>query len=117
MKSYHPLINALVTATFLLDVLFAQTIGSYTDADTGISFQTWTISDSSTTGGMVLGVALPEDALDVNSSDFIGYLVSNLITPSGKSYVSRANRKITEMLHTHQCRRRMVRNIYIRSHD
>ncbi|KAL4807494.1 hypothetical protein BDV18DRAFT_135433 [Aspergillus unguis] len=46
----------------------------YTDSDTGIVFNTWTVEKSSSAAGFTFGVALPEDALDTDADEFIGYL-------------------------------------------
>ncbi|KAI1394791.1 carbohydrate-binding module family 1 protein [Hypoxylon fuscum] len=53
----------------------------YTDSNTGIIFDTWTVPDKadggsgvSATGGLTFGVALPENALTVDATEFIGYL-------------------------------------------
>lgn len=53
----------------------------YTDSETGITFDTWIVPDkaasstSGTWGGMTMGFALPEDALETDADEFIGYLV------------------------------------------
>lgn len=40
-------------------------------------FDTWEVPDTSTSGGgLTFGVALPENALTADASEFIGYLVS-----------------------------------------
>ncbi|KAI0161861.1 carbohydrate-binding module family 1 protein [Hypoxylon sp. FL1284] len=53
----------------------------YTDSDTGITFDTWEVPDKadggsgvSTWGGLTFGVALPENALTEDATEFIGYL-------------------------------------------
>ncbi|KAI1373926.1 carbohydrate-binding module family 1 protein [Hypoxylon crocopeplum] len=53
----------------------------YTDSETGITFDTWTVPDKadggsgvSITGGLTFGLALPENALTVDATEFIGYL-------------------------------------------
>ena len=48
---------------------------AYTDSKTGIVFDTWTVPQSDTKGGLTFGVALPSDALTVDATEFIGYLV------------------------------------------
>ncbi|KAL2833136.1 hypothetical protein BJY01DRAFT_253629 [Aspergillus pseudoustus] len=50
---------------------------AYTDADTGITFDTWTVAPTSSAAGLTFGVALPEDALTSDASEFIGYLSCN----------------------------------------
>lgn len=52
---------------------------AYTDPDTGITFDTWTVSETLSTGGFTFGMALPSDALTTDSSEFIGYLVCGSI--------------------------------------
>lgn len=56
----------------------------YTDSKTGIVFNTWIVPDTAsgapgvtTWGGMTMGVALPQNALTTDATEFIGYLVSN----------------------------------------
>ncbi|KAI2620597.1 carbohydrate-binding module family 1 protein [Hypoxylon sp. NC1633] len=53
----------------------------YTDSKTGINFDTWTVPDTtdgtggvSALGGLTFGVALPENALTVDATEFIGNL-------------------------------------------
>ena len=48
----------------------------YTDSASGITFDTWPVPQTSTVGGMTFGVALPSNALTVDATEFIGYLVS-----------------------------------------
>ncbi|KAJ2898357.1 carbohydrate-binding module family 1 protein [Zalerion maritima] len=86
MKFSNTLFGKLLATASLLEAALAQTVGSYTDEDTGITFETWTVSESSTTGGMVLGVALPEDALTMDSPDFIGYLKCSTPTTPGEGW-------------------------------
>jgi cellobiose dehydrogenase (acceptor) len=47
--------------------------GSYTDAATGVKFKTWTAPGESL---YTFGMALPEDALTKNATEYIGLLVS-----------------------------------------
>lgn len=47
---------------------------AYEDPDTGIIFDTWTSPSSDIT----FGFALPTDALDVDATEYIGYIVSSL---------------------------------------
>ncbi|KAI2618080.1 carbohydrate-binding module family 1 protein [Hypomontagnella submonticulosa] len=50
----------------------------YKDSETGITFDTWEVPDTSTSGGgLTFGVALPENALTADASEFIGYLKCN----------------------------------------
>jgi cellobiose dehydrogenase (acceptor) len=46
-----------------------------TDPGTGIVFDTWPVPSSATAGGLTFGVALPSNALTVDATEFIGYLV------------------------------------------
>ncbi|KAI5919802.1 cellobiose dehydrogenase [Camillea tinctor] len=64
----------------------------FTDPDTGIIFDTWTVPDRSkgatgvaTYGGLTFGLALPQDALSTDADEFIGYLQcgSNSTTATG----------------------------------
>ncbi|KAJ5504767.1 hypothetical protein N7463_007641 [Penicillium fimorum] len=48
---------------------------AYTDKDTGITFDTWTVSESLSKGGYTFGLALPSDALTTDATEFIGYLL------------------------------------------
>ncbi|KAJ5951339.1 uncharacterized protein N7479_009752 [Penicillium vulpinum] len=48
---------------------------AYTDPDTDITFDTWTVSESLTKGGFTFGIALPSDALTTDATEFIGYLL------------------------------------------
>ncbi|KAK2775512.1 hypothetical protein FQN52_003981 [Onygenales sp. PD_12] len=57
--------------------------GSYTDPETGIIFGTQTIADSQTTGGLMLGWALPEDAATVDATEYIGIIVGSLTDGAG----------------------------------
>lgn len=50
----------------------------YTDPETGIIFDTWSASTTQTNGGMMMGFAMPEDALEVDATEFIGILVRPL---------------------------------------
>ncbi|KAI1097721.1 carbohydrate-binding module family 1 protein [Jackrogersella minutella] len=53
----------------------------YTDNDTGIIFDTWIVPDTADgassgaiLGGLTFGVALPENGLTANATEFIGYI-------------------------------------------
>lgn len=46
----------------------------YEDPDTGIIFDTWTSPSSDIT----FGFALPTDALEVDATEYIGYIVSDV---------------------------------------
>lgn len=54
---------------------------TFTDADSGIIFNSWSIANGApqTQGGFKFGVALPEDALTTDASEFLGYLVRSPI--------------------------------------
>lgn len=49
---------------------------AYTDADTGIIFDSWT----NPAGTMKFGFTFPSDALTVDATEFIGVLVSEAIS-------------------------------------
>ncbi|KAI0014611.1 fungal cellulose binding domain-containing protein [Xylariomycetidae sp. FL0641] len=84
MGRFSHLATALVAASLNVQ----QCLGvdsqptSFTDSETGITFDTWIVPDTanggssstSTWGGMTFGVALPEDALTTDATEFIGYL-------------------------------------------
>ncbi|KAL4742454.1 hypothetical protein BDV11DRAFT_180893 [Aspergillus similis] len=76
MHSFLRSFAALVAAGSFLQPCFAQSGDPtvYTDPDTGIVFDTWTVEASSSSAGFTFGVALPEDALDTDATEFIGYL-------------------------------------------
>ncbi|KOS38382.1 hypothetical protein ACN38_g10798 [Penicillium nordicum] len=72
--------NALVAVgavTLFLSTSVAQsgTPVAYTDPDTGITFDTWAVSETLSKGGFTFGIALPSDALTTDASEFIGYLL------------------------------------------
>jgi hypothetical protein len=63
--------------TIVLQAVSAQgTVGTYTDPDTGIIFQTETVPDGTVIGGFTVGMALPADAATVDSKEYIGLIVS-----------------------------------------
>ncbi|KAI0478626.1 fungal cellulose binding domain-containing protein [Xylariaceae sp. FL0804] len=78
---------------FQLGLTQSSTATVYTDEGTGITFDTWIIPnsaagdtvDTSTVGGMTFGVALPDDALTTDATEFIGYMQcpSNSTTLTG----------------------------------
>ena len=51
----------------------------YTDPETGIIFDTWSASSTQTKGGLTMGFAMPEDALETDATEFIGLLVCRLV--------------------------------------
>ncbi|WYZ41414.1 hypothetical protein EsH8_V_000309 [Colletotrichum jinshuiense] len=67
---------ALLAATTLLDGVAAQasTPTIFTDAKTGIVFNTWSATDAQTAGGMTYGFALPSTALTTDANEYVGYL-------------------------------------------
>ncbi|KAI1823085.1 fungal cellulose binding domain-containing protein [Xylaria intraflava] len=94
MGSLRFLWTLLLTASLNIRLCLGQvaTPTVYTDSDTGITFDTWIVPDTasgptgvSTWGGMTFGVALPEDALTTDATEFIGYLLcpSNSTTLTG----------------------------------
>ncbi|KAK3682730.1 carbohydrate-binding module family 1 protein [Podospora appendiculata] len=77
MRSSSRFLGALASVASLLPTAFAQssTPVTYTDAGTGITFNTWPVpAGSQTAGGFTFGVALPSNALTVDANEFIGYL-------------------------------------------
>ncbi|KAK5663896.1 hypothetical protein OQA88_105 [Cercophora sp. LCS_1] len=76
MWSTTRLLGALAVAA--LPSVFAQgpTPETFTDAETGIVFNSWGIPGDSprTQGGFNFGVALPSDGLSSDANEFIGYL-------------------------------------------
>ncbi|KAF7586668.1 hypothetical protein BBP40_008517 [Aspergillus hancockii] len=76
MKLVNRLLASFVTASTVLQSCWAQsgTPVVYTDAETGITFDTWSAPAGSGTGGLTFGVALPSSALTTDATEFIGYL-------------------------------------------
>jgi cellobiose dehydrogenase (acceptor) len=70
--------SALLALAPLAQLVLAQTSTPtpFEDPDTGIIFDTW----KGTGADITFGVALPSDALDVDATEFIGYLVSDLVS-------------------------------------
>ncbi|CAI7665987.1 hypothetical protein N7527_004708 [Penicillium freii] len=68
---------AVAAVTLFLSTSVAQsgTPVAYTDPDTDITFDTWTVSETLSKGGFTFGIALPSDALTTDASEFIGYLL------------------------------------------
>jgi cellobiose dehydrogenase (acceptor) len=52
----------------------AQLVGEYTDPTTGISFTTWSYLESAGSAAFTYGLVLPEDALTVDATEYIGML-------------------------------------------
>ncbi|KAI5861982.1 carbohydrate-binding module family 1 protein [Durotheca rogersii] len=83
MGRFGPLGTLLLAAGLNVERCLGQqgTPAVYTDSETGIIFNTWTVPDKadgatgvSAWGGLTFGVALPENALSVDATEFIGYL-------------------------------------------
>ncbi|KAI1402017.1 hypothetical protein F4819DRAFT_496243 [Hypoxylon fuscum] len=68
MPSFSRIATAVVAAAATLRTCLAQAPVPYTDLETGIEFGTWTQS------GMTYGLALPEDALTKDATEYIGIL-------------------------------------------
>ncbi|KAI0398524.1 carbohydrate-binding module family 1 protein [Xylariaceae sp. FL0594] len=94
MGRFRSLAALLLAASSNVQLSAAQssTPTVYTDADTGITFDTWAVPDTSkgagglgTVGGMTMGIALPQDGLTKDATEFIGYLKcpSNSTTLTG----------------------------------
>ncbi|KAL4864935.1 hypothetical protein BDV12DRAFT_211335 [Aspergillus spectabilis] len=83
-RGFRAGLAALVVAGSFLPPSLAQssTPAVYTDPDTGIIFDTWTVAPTSSAAGLTFGVALPEDALSTDSTEFIGYLSCSTSTAS-----------------------------------
>ncbi|KAK1147204.1 hypothetical protein N8T08_001943 [Aspergillus melleus] len=60
----------------VLQTCLAQSTNAevFTDSETGITFDTWTVPKSTTAGGLTFGLALPSTALDEDANEFLGYL-------------------------------------------
>jgi cellobiose dehydrogenase (acceptor) len=78
MRSSSRFVGALAAAASFLPSALAQNNvpDTFTDADSGIIFNSWSIANggAQTQGGFKFGVALPEDALSTDASEFLGYL-------------------------------------------
>ncbi|KAJ5185980.1 Cellobiose dehydrogenase cytochrome [Penicillium cf. griseofulvum] len=76
MRFFH---TFAAVAAFMLfsstSVAQSGTPMAYTDPDTGITFDTWTVSETLSKGGFTFGMALPSDALTTDATEFIGYLL------------------------------------------
>ncbi|KAI2625839.1 hypothetical protein GGR54DRAFT_654226 [Hypoxylon sp. NC1633] len=68
MPSFSRIAAAVLAAATAFRSCLAQDAVPYTDPDTGIEFATWT------QGGQTIGMALPEDALTTDASEYIGIL-------------------------------------------
>ncbi|KAI1081234.1 carbohydrate-binding module family 1 protein [Whalleya microplaca] len=68
MPSFTRIATAALAAATTLQTCVAQTPTPYTDPDTGIEFGTWE------EGGLTIGIALPEDALSTDATEYIGLL-------------------------------------------
>ncbi|KAI1336375.1 fungal cellulose binding domain-containing protein [Xylariaceae sp. FL0016] len=83
MSFLHHLVTLLLVAGLNIQPSWGQssTPTVYTDTETGIIFDTWIVPDTaigatgtSTWGGLTFGLALPEDALETDADEFIGFL-------------------------------------------
>ncbi|KAI1380835.1 hypothetical protein F4677DRAFT_199933 [Hypoxylon crocopeplum] len=68
MSSFIRIATAVLAAAATFGICLAQEAVPYTDPDTGIEFATWA------QGGQTYGMALPEDALTNDASEYIGIL-------------------------------------------
>ncbi|OTA96404.1 cellobiose dehydrogenase protein [Hypoxylon sp. CO27-5] len=68
MPSFSRIATAIIAAATTFRTCLAQDATPYTDPDTGIEFGTWT------QGGQTIGLALPEDALTKDATEYIGIL-------------------------------------------
>ncbi|KAI0971401.1 fungal cellulose binding domain-containing protein [Xylaria arbuscula] len=109
MGRFRSITALLLAANFYVQLCFGQssTATVYTDSETGITFDTWIVPDTAsgatgttTWGGMTIGLALPEDALTTDSTEFIGYLQcpSNSTTLTGWCGISMAGPMTNSLL-------------------
>ncbi|KGO54824.1 Cellobiose dehydrogenase, cytochrome [Penicillium expansum] len=77
MKFFAHGVAAVAAVMLFLSTSMAQsgTPVAYTDPDTGITFDTWSVSETLSKGGFTFGIALPSDALTTDATEFIGYLL------------------------------------------
>ncbi|KAI0164219.1 hypothetical protein GGR52DRAFT_110854 [Hypoxylon sp. FL1284] len=68
MSSFSRIATAVLAAAATFGISLAQEAVPYTDPDTGIEFATWS------SGGETIGMALPEDALTTDATEYIGIL-------------------------------------------
>ncbi|KAI1418705.1 hypothetical protein F5Y13DRAFT_196459 [Hypoxylon sp. FL1857] len=68
MPSFSRIAAAVIAAATTFRACLAQEATPYTDPDTGIEFGTWA------QGGQTFGLALPEDALTKDATEYIGIL-------------------------------------------
>lgn len=70
-----PILPGLTLSLQVTQLVTAQTAAPtpYEDPESGIIFDTW----ASSSGSITFGVSLPEDALENDADEFIGYLVSS----------------------------------------
>ncbi|XXH03587.1 hypothetical protein Hte_009992 [Hypoxylon texense] len=68
MPSFSRIATAVLAAAATFGTSLAQEAVPYTDPDTGIEFATWS------QGGQTVGLALPEDALTTDATEYIGIL-------------------------------------------
>ncbi|KAF5861547.1 hypothetical protein ETB97_012796 [Aspergillus alliaceus] len=79
MQLVNRLLASFLTASTVLQTCWAQSgvPETYTDSETGITFDTWSAPAGTGNGGLVFGVALPATALTTDATEFIGYLKCN----------------------------------------
>ncbi|OQE43613.1 hypothetical protein PENCOP_c003G01340 [Penicillium coprophilum] len=77
MRFFAHAFAAIAAVVPFLSTSMAQsgTPVAYTDPDTDITFDTWTVSETLSKGGFTFGIALPSDALTTDATEFIGYLL------------------------------------------
>ncbi|KAJ5822840.1 Cellobiose dehydrogenase cytochrome [Penicillium robsamsonii] len=77
MRFFTHAFAAIAAITPFLSTSMAQSGApvAYTDPDTGIAFDTWSVPESLSKGGFTFGIALPSDALTKDATEFIGYLL------------------------------------------
>ncbi|KKK27390.1 hypothetical protein ARAM_002277 [Aspergillus rambellii] len=88
MNLFTRRLAAAVAGSVLLQTCLAQSSPPtvYTDSDTGITFDTWTVAASSSAAGLTFGMALPGDALTTDATEFIGYLSCNSANGKGTGW-------------------------------
>ncbi|KAK4661395.1 uncharacterized protein QC763_702650 [Podospora pseudopauciseta] len=78
MRSASRFLGALAAVASLPSAFGQNNVpNTFTDAETGIVFNSWGIPNGSpqSQGGWTFGMALPSDALSTDATEFIGYLV------------------------------------------
>ncbi|KAJ5782258.1 Cellobiose dehydrogenase cytochrome [Penicillium paradoxum] len=77
MRVFAHAFAAVATVALFSSPSWAQsgTPVAYTDPDTDITFDTWTVPEKLSQGGLTFGLALQSDALSTDATEFIGYLL------------------------------------------